>query len=145
MIEGTYNTTYGNFYLNDGTGKVLVYGLTATKQTYNDKSFASLGLRDGDTLTLIGTRSDYNGTAQVGGPAYYVSHESLPYLELSAESATVDAEATSYTLKVESNLDWMVVPSATVTPDKTAGSGNFIKSSYLVKRSRNALFEDIPG
>ena len=124
VIEGTYNTTYGNFYLNDGTGKVLVYGLTATKQTYNDKSFASLGLRDGDTLTLIGTRSDYNGTAQVGGPAYYVSHESLPYLELSAESATVDAEATSYTLKVESNLDWMVVPSATVTPDKTAGSGN---------------------
>ena len=124
VIEGTYNTTYGNFYLNDGTGKVLVYGLTATKQTYNDKSFASLGLRDGDTLTLIGTRSDYNGTAQVGGPAYYVSHESLPYLELSAESATVDAEATSYTLKVESNLDWMVVPSATVTPDKTTGSGN---------------------
>ena len=124
VIEGTYNTTYGNFYLNDGTGKVLVYGLTATKQTYNDKSFASLGLRDGDKLTLIGTRSDYNGTAQVGGPAYYVSHESLPYLELSAESATVDAEATSYTLNVESNLDWMVVPSATVTPDKTAGSGN---------------------
>jgi hypothetical protein len=74
VIEGTYNTTYGNFYLNDGTGKVLVYGLTATKVTSNDKSFASLGLKDGDTLTLIGTRADYNGTAQVGGPAYYVSH-----------------------------------------------------------------------
>jgi hypothetical protein len=124
VMEGTYNTTYGNFYLNDGTGKVLVYGLTATKKTSNDKSFASLGLRDGDTVTLIGTRSDYNGTAQVGGPAYYVSHVAAPYLELSNASAVVDHDATSYTLKVESNLDWMVVPSATVTPDKTSGSGN---------------------
>lgn len=77
VIEGIYNTTYGNFYLNDGTDKVLVYGLTATQQTTNDKTFASLGLRDGDIVTLIGTRADHQGTAQVGGPAYYVSHQSV--------------------------------------------------------------------
>ena len=75
VMEGTYNTTYGNFYLNDGTGKIVVYGLTATKQSSNDKSFASLGLKDGDTITIIGTRDEYNGTAQVGGPAYLVSSE----------------------------------------------------------------------
>ena len=87
VMEGTYNTTYGNFYLNDGTGKVLVYGLTATKQTSNDKSFASLGLKDGDTITIIGTRADYNGTAQVGGPAYLVSCE---------KTAAWDAPAISF-------------------------------------------------
>ena len=124
VIEGTYNTTYGNFYLVDDSGKVLVYGLTATPKTSNDKSFASLGLRDGDTLTLVGKRDSYNGTAQVGGPAYYVSHISAPFLALAQESATVNHDATSYTIKVESNLDWMVVPSGTVTPDKTSGSGN---------------------
>lgn len=124
VIKGTYNTTYGNFYLVDETGEVCVYGLTATPQASNDKSFASLGLRDGDTLTLVGKRDSYNGTAQVGGPAYYVSHVAAPFLELSQETAFVDYDATSYTLKVESNLDWMVVPSATVTTDKTAGSGN---------------------
>ena len=87
VMEGTYNTTYGNFYLNDGTDKVLVYGLTATKKTSNDKSFASLGLKDGDTITIIGTRAVYNGTAQVGGPAYLVSCE---------KNAAWDAPAISF-------------------------------------------------
>ena len=27
VIEGTYNTTYGNFYVTDGTNQICVYGL----------------------------------------------------------------------------------------------------------------------
>ena len=65
---------YGNFDLVDGTGSVYVYGLTATKVEKNDKSFPTLGIKEGDVVTLIGTRAEFNGTAQVGGPAYYVSH-----------------------------------------------------------------------
>ena len=65
---------YGNFDLVDGTGSVYVYGLTATKVEKNDKSFPNLGIKEGDVVTLIGTRAEFNGTAQVGGPAYYVSH-----------------------------------------------------------------------
>lgn len=65
---------YGNFDLVDATGSVYVYGLTATQVESNDKSFPSLGIKEGDIVTLIGTRASYNGTAQVGGPAYYVSH-----------------------------------------------------------------------
>ena len=124
VIEGTYNTTYGNFYLNDGTGKVLVYGLTATPQTSNDKSFASLGLRDGDTLTLIGQRADYNGTAQVGGPAYYVSHIAAPYVDFAVGSATVDAEATTYSIEFESNVAWTATASAGVTVNPASGDGD---------------------
>ena len=124
VIKGTYNTTYGNFYLKDETGEVLVYGLTATQQTDNDKSFASLGLRDGDTLTLIGQRADYNGTAQVGGPAYYVSHVAAPFVDFSSASASVDAEATTYTIEVLSNTDWTATPSAGVSLSKTSGNGN---------------------
>lgn len=73
-ISNLANTTYGNFDLTDATGKVYVYGLTKTKVASNDKSFASIGLNEGDVVTLIGKRSSYNGTPQVGGPAYYVSH-----------------------------------------------------------------------
>ena len=124
VMSGTYNTTYGNFYLEDETGKVLVYGLTKTKQSSNDKSFASLGLRDGDTLTLIGQRADYNGTAQVGGPAYYVSHVAAPFVDFSSASASVDAEATTYTIEVLSNTDWTATPSAGVSLSKTSGNGN---------------------
>ena len=76
------NTTYGNFYMEDETGKVYVYGLTATKQDSNDKSFSTLGLKVGDTVTAIGYRSEYTNastgetTIEFGGstPAYYVSH-----------------------------------------------------------------------
>ena len=73
-IKNIANTTYGNFDLVDETGKIYVYGLTKTQVTSNDKSFSSLGLKENDIVTLIGTRAVYNETAQVGGPAYYVSH-----------------------------------------------------------------------
>ena len=63
---------YGNFTIEDETGSVLVYGLTATKQSSNDKSFSTLGLKVGDKITIWGTRSEYKGEAQVGGPAYFV-------------------------------------------------------------------------
>lgn len=66
---------YGNFDLVDATGSVYVYGLTATPVEKNDKSFPSLGIKEGDIVTLVGTRASFGGTAQVGGPAYYVSHE----------------------------------------------------------------------
>ena len=75
VVKNIKNTTYGNFDLVDATGSVYVYGLTATPQASNDKSFSTLGIQEGDVVTLIGTRASYNGTAQVGGPAYYVSHE----------------------------------------------------------------------
>ena len=74
-VVGLQTGDYGNFNLKDETGSVYVYGLTATKQTSNDKSFPSLGITEGDIVTLVGIRSSKNGTPQVGGPAYYISHE----------------------------------------------------------------------
>lgn len=98
--------------------------MTATKVEKNDFTFASLGLRDGDTLTLIGTRADYQGKAQVGGPAYYVSHVAAPFLDLAATTATIDAEATEYKITLESNTAWTAVASEGVNLDKTAGEGS---------------------
>ena len=74
-VTNIYNTQYGNFYLVDETGVVCVYGLTEAKVNVNDKSFSKLNLKEGDIVTLIGTRADHNGTPQVGGPAYYIAHE----------------------------------------------------------------------
>ena len=86
VIRNIYNTTYGNFYLYnlEESVYITVYGLTAEQVSSNDKSFATLGLKEGDIVTLIGTRADFNGTAQIGGPAYYVSHTSPEY-EVSLE------------------------------------------------------------
>ncbi len=74
-ISNLTNTTFGNFNLVDETGTVLVYGLTKTQVDKNDQSFSQLGLKEGDVVTLIGKRTAFQGTPQVGGPAYYVSHE----------------------------------------------------------------------
>ena len=70
------NTTYGNFDLIDATGTVYVYGLTDNGAIgSNDKTFESLGIKEGDIVTIVGTRAEYKGTAQVGGTAYLVKHE----------------------------------------------------------------------
>ena len=61
-IGGTINTTYGNFDLTDDSGTVYVYGLTATNLGYgakNDKSYASLGLNEGDKIKVRGYRGSY--------------------------------------------------------------------------------------
>lgn len=140
VISGTYNTEYGNFYLEDETGKVLVYGLTSTPVEKNDKSFASLGLRDGDTVTLIGTRADYNGTAQVGGPAYYVSHVAAPYIALDNTAATVDAEATTFAINVTSNCAWTATASTGVTLDKSSATGNAtVNMTFAANETEDAV------
>ena len=107
-ISNISNTTYGNFDLTDETGTVYVYGLTATKVTSNDKSFSSLGLKEGDIVTLIGTRAEYNGDPQVGGPAYYVSHETAPYCNVTPGTVTVAADATSATFNVDAKVEWTI-------------------------------------
>ena len=72
---------YGNFYLVDETGLVLVYGLCEKQTTTNDQSFSKLGLKVGDTVTMMTLRSEYNGTVEAGGtiPAYFVSKTSGEY------------------------------------------------------------------
>lgn len=94
-ISNITNTTYGNFNLEDETGSVYVYGLTATQVANNDQSFASLRLKEGDVVTLIGTRAVYNNSPQVGGPAYYVSHISAcdaPVITCADNMVTIEAE-----------------------------------------------------
>ena len=89
VVYDIYNTQYGNFYLANETDTVLVYGLKANA-TAGNQTFAEIkGLDEGDTLTLRGYRSAYNGKPQVGS-AYYVSHKD--YVEPVAITATWDIE-----------------------------------------------------
>lgn len=57
------NTTYGNWYMNDGTADLYIYGtLDANGKT---KNFASLGLEVGDKVTIEGPKSTYKEKAQM--------------------------------------------------------------------------------
>lgn len=117
------NATYGNFTLVDETGSVYVYGLTKTQVASNDKSFGSIGVGEGDFVTLVGKRAVYSGTAQVGGPAYYVSHIPAPVISVTPTTKTVLATATSVEIAITSNADWTITGEG-ITANPSSGSGN---------------------
>lgn len=57
------NTTYGNWDLTDETGTIRIYGtLDANGQT---KNFLSLGIEEGDTVTVEGPKTTYNTTVEL--------------------------------------------------------------------------------
>ena len=128
VIGGSINTTYGNFDLTDETGTVYVYGLTKTNLGYgatNDQSYASIGLKAGDKVTLIGFRGSYNGKVEVLYP-YYVSHEASGsgFMSLNTTSLDVSASATSATFTIYSNVDWTVASdNADYTVSPASGNG----------------------
>lgn len=110
QIEGTIsniaNTQYGNFDLEDDTGTIYVYGLLTEKGGDKGK-FSTLGLKEGDILTLIGQRGVHNDSPQVVN-AYYVSHESsvaAPVISCVENTVTITAEdgATIYYTTDESD------------------------------------------
>ena len=115
IVKNLKNTTYGNFDLVDATGSVYVYGLTGNGAIgSNDKTFASLGINEGDVITIVGTRASYNGTAQFGGTAYLVEH---------VVAATVSTVADFLTQSVSSSK-WYKLTGA-ITNLKTGNYGNF--------------------
>ena len=90
-IVNIANNDYGNFTVRDATGEVYIYGMTSQFSASNDKSFAQLGLKVGDVVTLVTIRTSYNGTPQGGGPAFYISHTEGSVSEDPEESVDFDS------------------------------------------------------
>ncbi len=63
VVTKIANTTYGNWYLNDGTGEVYIYGTLDAKG--NEKNFLSLGIEVGDEVCVEGPKTTYNGTVEL--------------------------------------------------------------------------------
>ena len=121
-IGGTINTTYGNFDLTDETGTVYVYGLTkefiAVGTTQNDKSFGSLGLKEGDKITLRGFRGSYNGKIEVMG-AYFVK-----LVEAGSGDNTGDGGNTGDGDNTGDDNDDTTVPEGAIVFDADTDKGN---------------------
>lgn len=60
VISNVKNDQFGNFDLKDYSGEVFVYGLGAKGD------FTKAGLKAGDIVTIVGQRSEHNGSIQVG-------------------------------------------------------------------------------
>ena len=62
VCTGIANTSYGNWYLNDGTGEIYIYGTVDASGKYN---WASFGIEVGDEVTVQGPKTTYNGTVEL--------------------------------------------------------------------------------
>ena len=69
------NTTYGNWYLNDGTGEIYIYG-TLDKNGAT-KNFLSLGIEVGDEITVEGPKLTYGSTVELVNVTVVAINKSL--------------------------------------------------------------------
>ena len=93
-VTSISNTTYGNWYLNDGTGEVYIYG--TLDKNGGTKNFTSWGLEVGDQITVQGPKTTYNGTVELVDVTVVKIVKSL----IKVDSLTVGDVVTS-TLPVE--------------------------------------------
>lgn len=87
-IKGTVtaiaNTTYGNMYINDGTGDVYIYGTLDASGA--EKNFSSLGIEAGDIVTVEGPKSTFGTTVELVNVSVINIEKSL----IKCDSLTVD-------------------------------------------------------
>lgn len=89
-LSGTvenYKEGEGSFYLNDGTGSVLIKAITEEADPY----YSYCSVNDGDEVTLRGTRSESNGEALIWN-AYHISHVYYPYFKVSPSVIEFEAD-----------------------------------------------------
>ena len=67
IVTKIVNTTYGNIYIKDATGEAYIYGLLTSKG--QSKQFETMGIEEGDVVTVVGTRSSYKGNPQMPSSA----------------------------------------------------------------------------
>ena len=99
-ITSCPNTTYGNFYLNDGTGEVLIYGLVGPNG--ETKYWATSGAKVGDDITVQTIRTEY-GNAPQGKNATFVEVKTpgtLAFWSFEATSASFTAAADAKDIEV---------------------------------------------
>jgi hypothetical protein len=90
-VKSIVNTTYGNWYIEDETGEVYIYGTLDAKG--NEKNFSSWGMEVGDIVTIEGPKSVYNGTVELVNVTVINIQKSLVKVEgYNPEDATIPVE-----------------------------------------------------
>ena len=90
------NTLYGNWYLEDETGSVYIYGTLDAKG--GEKNFLSWGLEVGDEITVQGPKTTYHGTVELVNVTVISINKSLVKVDsvANAELPLEGGEFTAY-------------------------------------------------
>lgn len=90
------NTQYGNWYLNDGTGEVYIYGTLDAKGA--EKNFSSLGIEAGDIVEVSGPKTTYGTTIELVNVTVHQVTKSL--LKLIEDNKTLEKEGGKFVAKI---------------------------------------------
>lgn len=90
------NTTYGNWYLQDATGEVYIYGTLDAKGA--EKNFSSLGIEVGDVVEVEGPKTTYGSTIELVNVTVIKITKSLA--KVLTESKTYPIEGGEFGVKV---------------------------------------------
>ena len=90
------NTSYGNWYLEDATGEIYIYGTVDGSGKYN---WASFGIEVGDEVTVQGPKTTYNGTVELVDVSVVKVNKSLIKVDsVDPEDATIAKEGGDLTV-----------------------------------------------
>lgn len=102
VVSGTVtkiiNTTYGNWYMTDGTAELYIYGTLDAEG--KPKNFESLGLEVGDKVTIEGPKGSYKGDPQMVDVTVLEIEKAL--LKIVSEATEVDKEGGVLEIKLAS-------------------------------------------
>lgn len=90
------NTTYGNWYLEDETGSVYIYGTLDKKGA--EKNFSSLGIELGDVVEVEGPVGSYKGSPQLVNVTVLSIKKSL--VKVMETSTTISKKGGDFSVKV---------------------------------------------
>jgi len=98
-VTNIENTVYGNWWLEDETGRVYIYGTLDAKG--NEKNFLSLGLEPGDIVTVEGPKTIYGEKIELVNVTVVNIQKSLVKVEgYDPEDATIPVEGGNVTVNL---------------------------------------------
>ena len=104
-VTGIANTTYGNWYMNDGTGELYIYGtLDKSGKDGQNNSIAAWGIEVGDELTVEGPKTTYNGTVELVNVTVVKINKSL----IKVDSLSIGGEKVDG-INVGDLPEWLVI------------------------------------
>ena len=101
------NTSYGNWYLDDGTGEIYIYGTVDGTGAYNWSSF---GIDVGDEVTVEGPKTTYNGTVELVDATFISVNKSLiKVASMDPETGVIPSEGGKLSIVVDNKGNGLYV------------------------------------
>ena len=141
-ITSVTETSYGNFYINDGTGEVLIYGLCSPEGA--TKYWAASGAKVGDDIVVKTVRTSYGNVPQ-GKNAIFVeliTPGTLAFWSFEATSASFTAAADAKDIEV---TIYNSTADVVATSDNTQFSATYANGVLTVSALENTSSDLIEG